>query len=100
VAPTAGDWIRRFADHLGVAPPDDELVEALLGMAGVAAHASERTAAPISTWLAGVAGVTPDEALVAAKALAAELQSEAGAEGDTDAVDRPRGDDPGARPRP
>jgi hypothetical protein len=66
VAPTADDWIRRFADRLGVAAPEAELVDALLGMAGIAAHASERTAAPISAWLAGIAGVTPAEALAAA----------------------------------
>jgi hypothetical protein len=77
VAPTADEWIRRFAHRVGVAPPEAEEIEALLGMAGVAAHASERTAAPISAWLAARAGVTPAEALAAAKALAAELAAEA-----------------------
>jgi hypothetical protein len=32
-------------------------------MAGVAAHASERTAAPLACWLAGRAGLSPAEAL-------------------------------------
>ena len=32
-------------------------MEALLDIAGVAAHASERTAAPIACWLIGRAGL-------------------------------------------
>jgi len=99
VAPTADDWIRRFADRLGVAAPEAELVDALLGMAGIAAHASERTAAPISAWLAGIAGVTPAEALAAARALAAELQSEDGPAGDAGA-DREQGNHAGGRAQP
>ena len=47
-----------FAERLGVEPPDDATVETLLDLAGVAAHASERTAAPIACWLVGKAGWT------------------------------------------
>jgi hypothetical protein len=79
---TADEWIRRFGDRIGVAPPDADAIEALLAMSGVAAHASERTAAPISTWLAAQAGVTPAEALEAAEALAAEIESGAEPAGD------------------
>jgi hypothetical protein len=39
----------------------------------VAAHASQRQAAPVSTWLAARAGLSPEQALAAAQDLAAEL---------------------------
>jgi Domain of unknown function (DUF6457) len=54
---TGEEWIAAFAEHLGVAPPDHETMEALLGIAGVAAHASERTAAPIACYLIGRADI-------------------------------------------
>ena len=54
---TGKEWIAAFAERLGVAPPDDETIETLLGIAGVAAHASERTAAPIACFLIGRAGI-------------------------------------------
>jgi hypothetical protein len=66
-------WIEQLAGHLGVAAPSEEELATLLDLAGVAAHASERTAAPISCWLAARAGITPEVALAAAHALAAEL---------------------------
>ncbi len=72
VLPAAG-WIREYADKLGLPAPSTEEIEELLSLAGVAAHASERQAAPVSTWLAARAGLTPAEALAAAKDLAAEL---------------------------
>jgi len=62
-ARTATDWIAAFAAHLGVEPPAPDVVDTLLDLAGVAAHASERTAAPIACWLVGQAGITPAEAL-------------------------------------
>jgi hypothetical protein len=74
----ARTWIDRFATALGVDPPDDLQLEALLALAGVAAHASERTAAPVSCWIAAVAGVAPDEALRHAQALAADLADSSG----------------------
>jgi hypothetical protein len=60
---TRADWIAAFAAQLGVEPPDEATVEALLDVAGVAAHASERTAAPVACWLVGMAGRSPAEAL-------------------------------------
>lgn len=68
---TAAEWVGALAARLGVDPPTEEQVEALLAMAGVAAHASERTAAPISCWIAARAGISPAEALEAARGLAA-----------------------------
>ncbi len=73
----------RYAAELGVDPPSPEEVEALLDLAGTAAHASERAAAPLSTWLAGRAGLGVDEA----RRLAARLAGEAAADG--------QGTDPG-----
>ena len=54
---TGLEWIAAFAADLGVEPPDDATVEQLLDLAGVAAHASERLAAPIACWLIGRAGL-------------------------------------------
>lgn len=65
--------MERFAEALGVPAPTPEEVDMLLGLAGIAAHASERTAAPLSTWLAGRAGVSPEQAKAAAERLAKEL---------------------------
>ena len=67
---SAEDWIQRYAARLGLEPPSPEEIEQLLALAGVAAHASARQAAPISTWLAARAGLAPGDALAAARALA------------------------------
>ena len=64
------EWIAAFARALGVPPPSEEEVEQLLALAGLAAHASERTAAPVSCWMAARAGVPPDQALAVARDLA------------------------------
>lgn len=66
-------WIDRYAAAVGAGALSDEEVEALLDLAGVAAHAAVRQAAPLSCWLASRAGLTPAEALERARTLAAEL---------------------------
>lgn len=66
-AQTRAEWIAAFAARIGVAPPDEETVTALLELAGVAAHSSERTAAPIACWLVGGAGLSPAAALALAR---------------------------------
>ncbi len=66
---TGVEWITAFAAHLGVEPPDDATVAILLDLAGVAAHASERTAAPIACWLAGSTGLTPADAVEVARSV-------------------------------
>jgi hypothetical protein len=71
--PPAEGWIREYAAKLGLEPPSESEIEQLLSLAGVAAHASERQAAPICTWLAARAGLSPQQALAAAQDLAAEL---------------------------
>lgn len=61
------EWARRYASELSVEALSDEAVDIVLALAGEAAHASERTAAPIACWLAGTTGLSPAEALAAAK---------------------------------
>lgn len=60
---TAKEWLSGFAAVLGVDAPSDEEISDLLRLAGEAAHASERTAAPVACWLAARAGLSPAEAL-------------------------------------
>jgi Domain of unknown function (DUF6457) len=56
------EWVSRFAAALGIDAPTPEEFEGLLALAGTAAHASARTAAPVSCWVAARAGVSVDEA--------------------------------------
>jgi hypothetical protein len=67
---TGNEWIRAFAEELGVEPLSDEQVEALLDLAGVAAHSSERLAAPLTCYLVGRAGTDPVDALATARRMA------------------------------
>jgi hypothetical protein len=69
---TRDEWVADFAAELGVDPPDAATVETLLALAGTAAHASERTAAPIACYLVGLAGVDPATAAAIAAAMAGE----------------------------
>jgi hypothetical protein len=69
-----GGWLEQFAAHLGVEPPTEQEVDDLLALAGVAAHASERIAAPISCWLVARAGITAAEGRARAQALAARIE--------------------------
>jgi hypothetical protein len=59
---TAEEWLASFAERIGAEPPTAEEVETILALAGVAAHASERIAAPVACWLIGRAGIEPAEA--------------------------------------
>jgi hypothetical protein len=59
---TAEEWLAAYAERIGADPPSAERVEAILALAGVAAHASERTAAPVACWMIGAAGLDPAEA--------------------------------------
>ena len=60
---TATEWLTAFAARLGTEPPDQDTLDTLLELAGVAAHASERIAAPIACWMVGRAGLDPATAL-------------------------------------
>jgi hypothetical protein len=70
---SASEWLERFSAVLGIEAPSEEEVNELLDLAGIAARASERTAAPVSCWLVARAGVTPAEARAKASELAATL---------------------------
>jgi hypothetical protein len=50
---TGKEWLERFAGLIGADAPSDEEIEQLLELAATAAHASERTAAPIACFMAG-----------------------------------------------
>ncbi len=65
--PTAEDWIDAYCARLGVEPPSAGERNAILALAGVAAHSSERKAAPIACWIAGRHGVTLEEAMRVAR---------------------------------
>ena len=69
----ANEWLDSFVDALGAdaSSPDEATREILLELAGVAAHSSERVAAPIACYIAGRAGVEPAVALRLARSLAA-----------------------------
>jgi hypothetical protein len=64
---TRDEWIADFADRLGTEPPTPKEVEEILDLAAIAAHASERTAAPLACWIAGRAGRSLDELRGAAR---------------------------------
>jgi hypothetical protein len=66
---SSSEWIGRFAEKLDLEAPSAENIEMLLDLAGLAAHASQRTAAPISCWLAAKSGLSPAEALQVAREL-------------------------------
>ena len=61
-AVTAEEYIARFAEALGRPAPTPEEFDAVLRLASVAAHASERKAAPVACWLAATAATDLAEA--------------------------------------
>lgn len=67
---TGSEWIARFAAAIGAVAPTDEEYERILELAAEAAHASERTAAPVACWLAAAAGLPLDRALETAADIA------------------------------
>jgi hypothetical protein len=67
---TDREWLDALATALGVAAPTQEEHEAILQLAAVAAHSSERTAAPSSAWLAARSGRPVADVLATARTLA------------------------------
>jgi Domain of unknown function (DUF6457) len=63
----AREWIDAFCAELGAEPPTADEFKAILDLAAVAAHSSERVAAPVACWAAGRAGVSLEEAQAAAE---------------------------------
>jgi hypothetical protein len=72
---SAETWLARFASLAGLPPPSSDELDLVLKLAAEAAHCSERQAAPVTTWLAGRAGLAAD-ALALAERLASELAAE------------------------
>jgi hypothetical protein len=68
---TTDEWVAAYADAAGVPAPSAEDIDELLQLAAVAAHAAERTAAPITCWIAAVANLAPADA----RALAESVRS-------------------------
>jgi Domain of unknown function (DUF6457) len=74
---TAQVWLEALAAEIGVSAPTEQEIDDLLAFSGVAAHASERIAAPVSCYLIAKAGLTPSAAReVAARIVAALPTSE------------------------
>ena len=63
------EWITAFAAAAGTAPPSPAERDGLLELAAVAADAAERAAAPITCWLAAVAGLSAADALALASTI-------------------------------
>ncbi len=55
------EWVRAFCAELGVDAPTADEEAQLLELASIAAHSSERPAAPLACWAAGKTGRSPDE---------------------------------------
>jgi hypothetical protein len=68
----AKEWIERFAHELEAEPPTEKEFEEILDLAAVAAHASERIAAPVACWIGGRVGRPLDELIGAAKRVAGD----------------------------
>jgi hypothetical protein len=64
---TAREWIDSFAAELGLDSPTDEQIDAILDLAAVAAHSSERIAAPVACWLGAQTGLSLAELRAAAE---------------------------------
>jgi hypothetical protein len=64
-------WIEAYAAKLGVDAPTAEQFNDILDLAAAAAHTSEKTAAPIACWLAGITGRPVREMLRAAEEIEA-----------------------------
>ncbi len=63
----APDWLAAYAEKLGTDPPSEAELRAVLDLAAVAAHASQRIAAPVACWVAARAGVELEQAIELAR---------------------------------
>ncbi len=66
------EWIAAFAAELGVESPSREQIDQMLKLASVAAHSSERIAAPVACWIAATAGADLGAAREIAEGIAPE----------------------------
>lgn len=63
----AREWIDVFAAEIGADPPSNDEVKEILDLAAVAAHSSERIAAPVACWIGGKVGASLAELQAAAE---------------------------------
>jgi len=70
---TASEFLQAFAAEVGAPAPSADEVDALLELASIAAHASERLAAPLTCWIGGASDMPASELLAAAKRIAPEV---------------------------
>jgi Domain of unknown function (DUF6457) len=63
----ANEWLDEFANRIGGSAPTTDEFKLILDLAGSAAHASERVAAPAACWVAARAGVGLEDAVAAAR---------------------------------
>jgi hypothetical protein len=68
---TASEWIQAFCEEIGMPVPSEGEIEVILSLAAVAAHSSERIAAPVACWIAGASGKPLVELRETAEAMAA-----------------------------
>lgn len=69
----AREWIGAFAAEIGVEPPTADEIKAILDLAAVAAHSSERIAAPVACWVGGAAGASLAELQAAAERVGGDV---------------------------
>ena len=69
----AKEWIAAYAEQLGTDPPTADEFKAILDLAAEAAHASERIAAPVASWLSAKAGRSLEESMVLARQVTQDL---------------------------
>lgn len=66
MADTRSHLVDALAQHVGVAPLTPAEIESILALAAVAAHGtSDRTTAPLASYLAGLAAAKADDRLEA-----------------------------------
>jgi hypothetical protein len=70
---TTDEWVAAYAAAAGVPAPTGDEIDQLLRLASVAAHASERTAAPITCWIAARADIAPAAALALAESMSTTI---------------------------
>ncbi len=73
---TRDEWIAAFAVAAGVQRPSPDEIRELLDLAGTAAHASERTAAPLACWIAGRSDLSLAQLRQAAEQVASQTDEQ------------------------
>lgn len=63
------EWVQAFANEVGIEAPSEDEVAKVLDLAAVAAHGSERSAAPVACWLAAKSGRPLSEVLEMARSV-------------------------------